>query len=72
MESRVSIAYHFGLLIDRGRDLARKGKDDYLTGEVVPPKAGDSKFKTWKDLDSGRMIGNAMRNHAMALSSRSS
>lgn len=25
-----------------------KGKDDYLTGEVVPPKAEDPKYKTWK------------------------
>ena len=25
-----------------------RGKDEYLTGEIVPPKANDPRFRNWK------------------------
>ena len=28
--------------------ISGKGKDEYLTGEVVPPKVGDPKFRLWE------------------------
>ena len=28
--------------------ICRKGKDEYLTGEVISPPTGDPKFKKWK------------------------